>query len=222
MYMCLRLARLTIVSRAPVGSQTLTKIRIIVSLICVLILLGLIGYRLVAPPSPPVQAQTGTVQLGGPFKLVNQDGKAVDQTVLKGKWTAVFFGFTYCPDVCPTTLQTLGTAAQGLGADANKLQIVFISVDPGRDTPKALKAYLASPGFPKNVIGLTGTPDQIAAVAKAYRVYYAKEGEGETYLVNHTSLIYLMNPKGEYASALAYGLSPQETLNQIRQAMGQN
>lgn len=199
----------------------MTKIRIVVSLICVLILLGLIGYRLVAPPSPPVQAQTSTVQLGGPFKLVNQDGKAVDQSLLKGKWTAVFFGFTYCPDVCPTTLQTLGAAVQGLGADANKLQIVFISVDPGRDTPKALKAYLASPGFPKNVIGLTGTPDQIAAVAKAYRVYYAKEGEGETYLVNHTSLIYLMNPKGEFARVLAYGLSPDENLNQIRQAMAQ-
>lgn len=200
----------------------MTKIRIIVSLVCVLILLGLIGYRLVAPPPPPVQAQTSSVQLGGPFKLVNQDGKAVDQSLLKGKWTAVFFGFTYCPDVCPTTLQTLGTAAQGLGADANKLRIVFISVDPGRDTPKALKAYLASPGFPKNVIGLTGTPDQVAAVAKAYRVYYAKEGEGETYLVNHTSLIYLMNPKGEFASVLAYGLTPQETLNQIRKAMAQN
>ena len=168
------------VSRKLDGGWILTKFRIGVSLICVLALLGLVGYRLIAPPPPQVQTQTTTVALGGPFRLVDQDGKSVDQSLLKGKWTAVFFGFTYCPDVCPTTLQTLGAAAQGLGADANKLQIVFISVDPGRDTPKALKAYLASPGFPKNVIGLTGTPDQVAAVAKVTRAPVGSSSPSKT------------------------------------------
>lgn len=197
----------------------MTRLRLIVSLSCILVLLGLVAYSLVRPSPQPGPAPAADVQIGGPFQLVDQDGRRVDQAMLKGKWTAVFFGFTYCPDICPTTLQTLGAATGLLGASAKDLQIVFVSVDPGRDSPKALKAYLASPGFPKGVIGLTGTPQQVADVAKAYRVYFAKEGEGETYLVNHTSLVYLMNPKGKFARVLAYGLSPDETANQIRLAM---
>jgi len=200
----------------------LPRLRLIVSLSCILVLLGLVGYTLVRQQARPGPAPAADVQIGGPFQLVDQDGRRVDQAMLKGKWTAVFFGFTYCPDVCPTTLQTLGAAAKVLGASAKNLQIVFVSVDPGRDSPKALKAYLASPGFPKGVMGLTGTPQQIADTAKAYRVYFAKEGEGETYLVNHTSLIYLMNPEGKFAKVLAYGLTPDETANQIRLAMAEH
>ena len=200
----------------------MTRLRLIVSLSCILVLLGLVAYSLVRPSARPGLMPAADVQVGGPFQLVDQDGRRVDQTLLKGKWTAVFFGFTYCPDVCPTTLQTLGAASNLLGARAKDLQIVFVSVDPGRDSPKALKAYLASPGFPKGVIGLTGTPQQVADTAKAYRVYFAKEGEGEAYLVNHTSLIYLMNPEGRFARVLAYGLTPDETTNQIRQAMAEH
>ncbi len=200
----------------------MTRLRLIVSLSCILVLLGLVAYSLVRPSPRPGPMPAADVQVGGPFQLVDQDGSRVDQTLLKGKWTAVFFGFTYCPDVCPTTLQTLGAASNLLGARAKDLQIVFVSVDPGRDSPKALKAYLASPGFPKGVIGLTGTPQQVADTAKAYRVYFAKEGEGEAYLVNHTSLIYLMNPEGRFARVLAYGLTPDETTNQIRQAMAEH
>jgi len=200
----------------------LTRLRMILSLGCVLLLLGLVAYSLMQPSMQRAPAPAADVQIGGPFQLVDQDGRRVDQGLLKGKWTAVFFGFTYCPDVCPTTLQTLGAATGLLGASAKDLQIVFVSVDPGRDSPKALKAYLASPGFPKGVMGLTGTPQQIADIAKAYRVYFAKEGEGETYLVNHTSLIYLMNPEGKFARVLAYGLTPDETANQIRLAMAEH
>jgi len=200
----------------------LTRLRLIVSLSCILVLLGLVGFSLVRQQARSGPNPAADIQIGGPFQLVDQDGRRVDQGLLKGKWTAVFFGFTYCPDVCPTTLQTLGAAASVLGASAKDLQIVFVSVDPGRDSPKALKAYLASPGFPKGVIGLTGTPQQVADVAKAYRVYFAKEGEGEAYLVNHTSLIYMMNPEGKFARVLAYGLTPDETASQIRQAMAEH
>ena len=200
----------------------MTRFRLILSLGCVLVLLGLAAYTVVRQQARPGPAPAADIQIGGPFQLVDQDGQRVDQALLKGKWTAVFFGFTYCPDVCPTTLQTLGAASSLLGASAKDLQIVFVSVDPVRDSPKALKAYLASPGFPKGVIGLTGTQQQVADVAKAYRVYFAKEGEGETYLVNHTSLIYLMNPKGKFARVLAYGLTPDETANQIRLAMAEH
>lgn len=170
-------------------------------------------------PKPQAPASDGALQIGGDFKLMNQDGAVVDQSLLKGKWSAVFFGFTYCPDVCPTTLQTLGAAVDQLGPKAKDLQILFISVDPERDTAPKLKAYLASPGFPKGIIGLTGTPDQVKAAAKAYRAYFEKDGTGETYLVNHTSLIYLMNPKGQFSRVLAYGLSPDENAHQILEAM---
>jgi len=157
--------------------------------------------------------------VGGPFQLTDQNGRTVTEKALDGKWTAVFFGFTYCPDVCPTTLQTLAEAQERLGPRAKDFQVVFISVDPGRDTPQALKAYLSSPAFPKGTIGLTGTPQQIAAVAKAYRAYYAKRGEGPDYQVDHLSAVYLMDRKGDFAKILANGLGPDEIARQIKDAM---
>lgn len=161
----------------------------------------------------------GTALVGGPFQLVNQDGKPVDEKILKGKWTAVFFGFTYCPDVCPTTMQALGAAQAQLGPKADKLQVVFISVDPERDTPAQLKSYLSNEVFPKGTIGLTGTPEQVAAAAKAYRVYYKKNGEGDAYLVDHSTAAYLMNPKGQFDRVLPFGIGPEELARQISDAM---
>lgn len=161
----------------------------------------------------------GTALVGGPFQLVNQDGKPVDEKILKGKWTAVFFGFTYCPDVCPTTMQALGAAQAQLGPKADKLQVVFISVDPERDNPAQLKSYLSNEVFPKGTIGLTGTPEQVAAAAKAYRVYYKKNGEGDAYLVDHSTAAYLMNPKGQFDRVLPFGIGPEELVRQISEAM---
>ncbi len=165
------------------------------------------------------QTGSGTALVGGPFKLVNQDGQPVDESILKGKWSAVFFGFTYCPDVCPTTLQALGAAQQELGGKADKLQVVFISVDPERDTPEQIKTYLSNEVFPKGTIGLTGTPEQIAAVAKAYRVYFKKNGEGDDYLIDHSTAIYLMNPKGQFETVLRHNAPPAELAQQISQAI---
>jgi len=197
------------------------QFRLAVILCCVAAALGLGVLVYIKEPAPkaPASAAEGALQIGGDFKLVDQDGKPVDQRLLKGKWSAVFFGFTYCPDVCPTTLQTLGAAVDQLGPKGKDLQIIFISVDPERDTAPKLKAYLASPGFPKGIIGLTGTPDQVKAAAKAYRAYFEKDGTGESYLVNHTSLIYLMNRDGKFSRVLAYGLSPDENARQILDAM---
>lgn len=162
----------------------------------------------------------GTAMVGGPFELVDQNGAPVDEKILKGKWSAVFFGFTYCPDVCPTTMQVLGSAQQQLGAKADKLQVVFISVDPERDTPEQIKTYLTNEGFPKGAIGLTGTPDKVAAVGKAYRIYYKKRGEGPDYLVDHSTPVYLMNPKGQFDRVIPFGLSPEDVARQISEAMG--
>ena len=166
------------------------------------------------------QAQSsGEALVGGPFQLVDQNGKAADQNILKGKWSAVFFGYTYCPDVCPTTMQALAQAEDKLGAKAKNLQVVFISVDPARDTPAQLKTYLSPPAYPKGTIGLTGTPEQVAAAAKAYRVYYQKDGQGEGYSVAHSSIVYLMNPKGKFDRALTDSQTPAEVATQIGDAM---
>ncbi len=162
---------------------------------------------------------SGEALVGGPFQLVDQNGRPTDQTVLKGKWSAVFFGYTYCPDVCPTTLQALAGAEAKLGDKAANLQVVFITVDPGRDTPAQLKTYLSIPAFPRNTLGLTGTPAQIAAAAKAYRVYYQKEGQGEGYTMAHSSIVYLMNPAGKFVTALTESQTPSEVATQIGDAM---
>ena len=162
---------------------------------------------------------TGQAQVGGPFTMTDQDGRQVTEQMLEGRWSLVFFGFTYCPDVCPTTMQVLGAAQQQLGPKADKFQVVFISVDPERDTPEQIKTYLSNEVFPKGTIGLTGTPEQVAAAAKAYRVYYKKNGEGSDYLIDHSTPAYLMNPKGQFDRVLPYGISPEETTRQIADAM---
>lgn len=158
-------------------------------------------------------------EVGGPFRLTDQNGRTVTEKVLEGKWSAIFFGFTYCPDVCPTTLQTLAEAQERLGPRGKDFQVVFISVDPERDTPAQLKAYLESPAFPKGTIGLTGTPQQVAAVAKEYRTYYAKRGSGPDYQIDHLAAVYLMNKRGRYDRILAGGLGPDEIARQVKDAM---
>ena len=108
---------------------------------------------------------------------------------------------------------------QRLGDKADNLQIVFVSIDPERDTPQALKDYLSSDGFPKETIGLTGTPEQVATAAKAYRAFYQKVGEGEGYTMNHSLTVYLMGPDGKFRTAVAYGMGPDKTTRIIEQAM---
>jgi protein SCO1/2 len=192
--------------------------RKILALIAVLalalaILTGLAVRKGVLGPQPQ------TAAVGGPFQLVDTNGRTVDQSVLKGKWSVVFFGFTHCPDICPTTLFELGQVEPVLGAKANDFQAVLISVDPQRDTVDQMKAYVTNPAFPKRLVGLTGTPAQTDAAAKAYRVFYQKQGEGADYTVNHAAYSYLMNPKGRFACVLPYELTPEQTAAKIQAAM---
>lgn len=167
----------------------------------------------------PAGAASGQADVGGPFELVNQDGQPVDQSILEGRWSVVFFGFTYCPDICPSTLQAVAAAQEQLGPRAADLQTVFISVDPERDTPEQLKTYLSLEAFPDGVVGLTGSPEQIEQVAKSYYVYYRKSGEGPDYTIDHSTAAYLMDPQGRFNRVLAYGLSPDEMARLIRTAM---
>ena len=169
-------------------------------------------------PKTPSPAQTAAA-IGGDFQLTNTAGRRVDQSLLRGKWSAVFFGYTYCPDVCPTTLTTLGQAMIKLGDKAARAQVVFITVDPARDTSAQLKTYLAGASFPKGVIGLTGSAADIAAVARAYRVYYKKVPDGATYSMDHTAVIYLMDPRGRFVAPVDPSQSPADVADQIAKAM---
>jgi len=141
-------------------------------------------------------AMPGGVQVGGPFSLVDQTGKPVTQASWPGRWLLVYFGYTYCPDVCPTELQTIAATLDALGPLAARVVPIFITIDPERDTPELMAGYVKL--FDDRLIGLTGTPQQIAAVARAYRVYYAKvtPKESTTYLMDHSSFLYLMGPDG--------------------------
>jgi protein SCO1/2 len=190
--------------------------RIILILACVVAAIFTAGlaFRAGVFKSAPAPAA-----VGGPFELVDQNGQPTTEKALKGRWSAVFFGFTYCPDVCPGTLQGLAAATDILGPKAKDLQIVFVSVDPERDDVKQMKAYLAADYVPKSTLGLTGTPQQVAAAAKAYRVYFAKVGDGPGYTIDHSTAIYLMDPKGRFATVIPYNLPPEDIARRINDAM---
>ncbi len=141
--------------------------------------------------------------IGGPFQLTDGAGKTVTNRSFHGKYLLVYFGYTFCPDVCPTTLNTIAGAMDALGAKADQVQPLFITVDPARDTAPVVQQYAAA--FSPRIDGLTGTPDQIAAVAHEYRVYYAKHVTGPAandYTMDHSSVIYLMAPNGQFDAVI--------------------
>ena len=161
--------------------------------------------------SQSVVESIGMPKVGGPFALVDQDNKPVTDATYRGKVMVVYFGYTFCPDVCPTELAKIATAVDSLGKDADQVAPIFITVDPTRDTPDKMKSYVEQ--FDKRMIGLTGSADQVSQVAKEYRVYSAKSGDtsGQYYLVDHTSFIYLMDRTGKY-SGIARPDDPPEAL----------
>lgn len=156
------------------------------------------------------------VKIGGPFTLTDSHGRITTERDLLGKPAVVFFGFTYCPEICPTTLSELTAAMAKLGPDADRLNVVFISVDPKRDTPEQLKAYLTS--FDSRIIGLTGAPEAIAATAKAYRVYYQEVAlDGGGYTVDHSAAVYLFDKNGGFVAPVSYGAPPDLLLGKLRE-----
>ena len=145
--------------------------------------------------------QGGPPAIGGPFTLVDQNGRTVTNDTLKGKPTLIYFGYTFCPDVCPTSLLLMETAIEKLGPDAaKKVNLVFITIDPERDTQKLIKDYVGN--FGPTFIGLTGTPEQIAQVARIYRVYYQKVPgkDGAPYLMDHSSIVYTLDRNGRFVT----------------------
>ena len=165
-------------------------------------------------------AGQGGSLIGGPFKLEDGSGKPVSDTAFRGKYMLVYFGYTYCPDVCPTTLNEVADALDHLGAKADNVQPIFITIDPERDTAAVVKQYTAA--FSSRLLGLTGTVDQIAQVAKEYRVYYAKHRTGPgpgDYSMDHSSILYLMGPDGRFIAPIRADQSGTEMAAEIGKLM---
>ncbi|MFO1183221.1 MAG: SCO family protein [Bauldia sp.] len=167
------------------------------------------------------EAQVGVRSaIGGPFELVDQTGKPVSEADILGKPTMIFFGYTSCPNVCPTTLSDMTVWLKELGASAAKLNAVFVSVDPKRDTVKAMADYLSA--FDPRIRGFTGTPEQIAHVIKTYRVF-AKEVPGENggpYLVDHTAAVYLMDAKDQFVGVIDYPETKANAVAKLKRLVG--
>ena len=180
-----------------------------VGLASVLAVVLLVAGRVPAPITTTASA------VGGPFHLVDQNGKPRTEEDLRGHPFLVFFGFTHCPDVCPTTLFEVSEVLRNLGPDAGGARALFVTVDPERDTPEKLKDYLSS--FDPHLIGLTGGPDAIERVLKAYRVYYKKvPAEGGGYTMDHTALVYLMDKQGRFVAPFNLKRRPEESAADLR------
>jgi protein SCO1 len=156
--------------------------------------------------------------IGGPFSLVDQNGKTVTNTALEGKWLLVYFGYTHCPDACPTTLNNIALALHDLGAERDEVRPVFITIDPERDTPQVMKDYMTA--FDAPILALTGTAAEVAQAAKNYRVYYAKHPEaGGDYSMDHSSVIYVMDPKGRFTASFTGEDAPEQIAERLKKLL---
>ena len=162
----------------------------------------------------------GIVKIGGSFTLVDHHGKSRADGDFRGEHLLIYFGYTYCPDVCPTALSDMALVMDALGDEADKLRPMFITIDPSRDTPERLKPYVAN--FHPKLVGLTGSEAAVAAAAKAYRVYFAKsktEAGSREYLMDHTSIIYLIGPDGRYLTHFTHGVTAETMAKRIREKL---
>lgn len=180
------------------------------------------GLRFVNFGSRPLPKTTtsGAAAIGGPFRLVATNGEVVTDRTYRGKWVLIFFGYTFCPDVCPTALSNMTVAMEKLGSEAAELQPLFITVDPERDTRDVLTEYLKS--FDPRIVGLTGTQAQIGGVVREYRVYVAQQrskASDKEYLISHSGYIYLMDPDGKFVNVIRGGEDGESIAASLRREM---
>ena len=190
-------------------------------ILVVTLLVTLLAATLAAGYLVWTRGDQGTAALiGGPFELVDQDGQRATQESLKGKWSLIYFGYTYCPDVCPTSLSVMTQALDQIGPLAERITPVFITVDPERDTVAQLAAYHEH--FHPSFVMLTGTPEQVRDAARTFRVYYRKaESESSTeYLMDHSSITYLMGPDGAYVTHFGHDATPEGMAATLREKLG--
>ncbi|NJM33934.1 MAG: SCO family protein [Rhodomicrobium sp.] len=193
-------------------------VRLIFIVMAAFVIGGLAALTLRGGPNSGV-VHTGKALIGGPFSLADQSGKRVTDEQFRGKYMLVFFGYTYCPDICPAELQVMSAAMEKLGAKADRVAPIFITIDPERDDVATMSGYVSN--FDKRFVGLTGTAEEIKAAASAYRVYYAKADGGapDAYLMDHSTFVYLMDPKGEYVTHFGYGMTADQLADGIAKAM---
>ncbi|MHC2001629.1 SCO family protein [Methylobacterium sp. CM6241] len=185
----------------------------------ILFALGLVALGVAATVMlVPKAGQVATSSVGGPFTLTDQDGRRVTERDFAGATHLVFFGFTHCPDVCPTTLQQIGDVLQALGPKGKDTKALFIAVDPERDTPEALKTYLSS--FDPRIVGLTGSQEEVNAAVKAYRAYVRKvPTKGDDYTMEHTALVYIMDGRNRFVNALNLTKPADQTAAELAKAL---
>jgi protein SCO1 len=192
------------------------KLTLIISLLFVAVVVGSFLWR--AGNQVPALGRTlatGQIAVGGPYALTDQDGRPRSSSSFHGKYQLIYFGYSFCPDVCPTTLALMAAALEKLGADKNHIVPIFITIDPKRDTPPVLKKYMAAfgPGF----VGLTGTPEEIGRVEKEFHVYAKKHPlPGGNYSMDHSSVIYLLGPDGKLAGYFDEAVSPDDLARDIQ------
>lgn len=184
------------------------RLRVLLWTLVGIVVLGLAvrwGWQNMDDRAPPTALESASALIAGKFALVDHAGNAVTDETYRGKWLVVFFGYTFCPDVCPTTLTTVSDAIDRLGARASQAQPLFITVDPQRDTVQRMAEYVAA--FDAGIVGLSGTPDQIDTAARNFRAYYAKVGEANDpdYLMDHSALLYILDPDGRFAAYVSTG-----------------
>lgn len=170
----------------------------------IFVLAGFLAYSTIGTFLGKDNKIAGLVSIGGPFTALDTNGKTITQEDMKGRHHALFFGFTNCPDVCPTTLYEAGEWLKSLGPDGDNLDIYFVTVDPQHDTPEMLSQYLSA--FDKRIKGITGSETQIADLVKKWRVFAEKVDAGDgDYTMNHTATTFLMKPNGDFFGTIAYG-----------------
>ncbi len=199
--------------------MTMPRRAVLLFAISLIIAAVAIGAAALLIRQPSGGSGTGVALVGGPFSLVDHTGKRVTDKDFLGRYMLVFFGYTYCPDICPTELQVMTAALDAMGAEAERIQPVFITIDPERDTQQVLADYVGN--FGPRLIGLTGTPEEIAIVAKAYRAFYAKaSGSGtQDYLMDHSSTIILMSPDGRFAKFFTYTTDAKALAAALKEAL---
>jgi cytochrome oxidase Cu insertion factor (SCO1/SenC/PrrC family) len=195
------------------------KRSIIFGLLTLMVAVALGAYALTS--SRMTSTGSGVALIGGPFTMVNHKGETVTDKTYLGKPMLMFFGFTFCPDVCPTELQVMAAALDELGTAGSDIQPIFVTIDPERDTPEVMANYVGN--FGPRFIGLTGSPQQIAEMAGVYRIFYAKQDnpkDPQNYLMDHSAIIYLMGPDGKFLKHFSYSTDAKALAAGLEQALG--
>ena len=188
--------------------------RLIVPIVCIVLGVAMLGATAFFTLRDNSRSTPVTTAIGGPFALIDHNGKAITHRDLEGSPTLIFFGFTHCPDVCPTTLMEISQVFEQLGPQA-KIKALFVTVDTERDTPALLKDYLSS--FDARILGVTGPRENIDAALKAWRVFARKsKGEGDSYSMDHSSVVYLMDKQGRFATAFNLQQSAAQAARALR------